>query len=150
MKERTAKASANASTLALGVLFVLVLIAVSLRESITAQFSSAAHYRLYHDVASLSEVLQNSIRDGDTLKKVESLLGPGQRDESGRIRKGTAAIVARNPTSMPDGLENGDDFIGYKTGKSSWIFVQLRNGSLINFNSQDCTMDRLSPTMLGQ
>ncbi len=147
MSEITVKS--NASTLALGFLLALVLVAVSMRDYLAAQFSSAAHYRLYCDVASLSDVLQHSLRDGDTALKIESLLGPGKRDDSGRIQTATAAIVAKNPLSMPAGIESGDEFLGYKTGKSSWIFLQLRHGSLINFNPKNCTLDALSPRMLG-
>lgn len=148
MNDLSVKTKANAATLALGALFVLVLVAVSMRESLTALVSPAAHYRLRHDVASLSQVLQHSVREGDPLTKIEFLLGPGKPDDSGRIRTATASIFSRKPGLLPDGLEDRDEFIGYKAG-TSMFFLQIRDGSLINFNPADYNVSGMTFTPLG-
>lgn len=150
MNAAAVNSRSHVATIALAVAIVLIFVAVSMPDHVVAQFSPAAHFRLYQDVNSLAEVLQHSLREGDSVAKIESLLGPGNSDETGRILTASAAIITKNPAALPAGLEQNDEFLGYKSGSSSWVYLQLREGRLINFNPADYAADKLQPILLGQ
>jgi hypothetical protein len=77
----------------------------------------------------LLERLHKSVRNGDSIEKVQSLLGPGDlvQDASSPIR-----TVEAHPDHYPHGVEPGDIFLLYDPRIRDWVYLQFRNGRLVN------------------
>lgn len=90
-------------------------------------FLAAMHYRLTGDQESLYKVMHKYIRSGDSVAKVESLLGSGNRDHPAELVAFAQSMSRRLPQSYPDGVQTGDVFIGW-----SGMWLQFRDGRLIN------------------
>ena len=111
---------------ALVVTAIVVMIAVPLL-SWHFGFLAAMHYRLTGDQESLYKVMHKYIRSGDSVAKVESLLGSGNRDHPAELVAFAQSMSRRLPQSYPDGVQTGDVFIGW-----SGMWLQFRDGRLIN------------------
>ena len=82
--------------------------------------------------AAVFKVLHTSIRNGDSMTKVLSTVGPGNIMDDNSL---PAKLVLLRPNRYTDGVEDADTFLRYEfdTGRSSLIvFLQFRNGKLIN------------------
>ena len=97
-------------------------------------------WRIYHQRQGkyrhrmLLERLHKSIRNGDSIAKVRSLLGPGElvQDASLPIR-----IVQAHPDLSPLGFKPGDVFLRYEPRIRDWVFLQFRKGCLVNHRPAD-------------
>ena len=96
--------------------------------------SSAAHYRSHKDGKSLYAVMHDSVRPGDSVEKVQELLGAGQNDEGRKCIEATKRIAAKNPSACPDGVRDDDVMIGFPFGELGSLWLQFRNGKLVNHN----------------
>lgn len=95
--------------------------------------SHAAHYRTYRDGKSLYAVLHESVAPGDTIEKVEELLGLGR--EANHVTLMAAEKLAReHPAAYPDGFEKGDRIIGYPIENTGVLNLQFRRGKLVNYS----------------
>ncbi len=94
------------------------------------------HYRKHHDGKSLYEVLYKQVKPGDSIEKVQGLLGqgePAERRAHGAIKK----FAERTPDRYPDGYRETDTLLNYPMDGGSAI-LQFRDGKLINHNPEDC------------
>jgi hypothetical protein len=101
--------------------------------------SSAAHYRTHHDGKSLYAVMHDSVRSGDSIEKVQRLLGAGQDDQGRKTLEAMKKMAAKNPSGWPDGVRDDDRVIGYPFGDGATLWLQFRAGRLINHNPNDFT-----------
>jgi len=97
--------------------------------------SDDAHYRARHDAKSLFRVLHSQVKPGDTMQRVQELLGRGQPPEDpekslARARK----FAERQPQSFPVGVRDDDRFLEYSAGNLG-VILQFRDGRLINFDT---------------
>ena len=99
--------------------------------------SSADHYRSHKDGQSLYAVMHDSVRRGDSVEKVQGLLGTGQNDEGRKALEATKRMAAKNPSGWPDGVRDDDRVIGYPCDESTTLWLQFRNGRLINHDPDD-------------
>ena len=120
----------------LGIASLVTVGAFAAWDNLVFHFSPAAHFRKHGDSDSLWAVLKNDIRNGDPITKVEKLLGPGKRNENPKYRAACIQMAATNPDTHPDGFDEGDELLGYRTG-TLWIHLQVRDGHLVNFNPDD-------------
>lgn len=100
----------------------------------------ARHYRAHQDIESLCVALYTQVKPGDSLSRVQALLGDGtaatNREKFVRVMN---AVTNKNPQAYSDGIEDQDQFIGF-TGRGQpemTVFLQFRNGRLINFQPSD-------------
>jgi hypothetical protein len=100
--------------------------------------SSESHYRAHHDGKSLYVVLNQSVRAGDSVKKVESLLGVG-KDAPGDALAAVKKFAAKLPAQYPDGFQETDQVRGYPFDDGATLYMQFRHGKLINHNPKDFT-----------
>jgi len=115
--------------------------------------SKARHYRKHMDAESLFATLHNEIRAGDSIQRVETLLGKRQISRSHE----RLLIMARNkaqlsPRKHPSGVRNDDEFVGFCYGNTAAIFLQFREGRLINFDPEgfEATSIRAGTTLMTQ
>ncbi len=94
------------------------------------------HYRKHHDGKSLYEVLYKQVKPGDSIEKVQGLLGPGEPAES-RARRAIEKFAQKTPDRYPDGYRETDTLLDYPMDGGSAI-LQFRDGRLINHNPEDC------------
>jgi hypothetical protein len=101
--------------------------------------SPAAHYRKYHDGESLCAVLHDSVRTGDSVEKVEGLLGAGEDAVDTGPVEAMRQFAARDPSHWTDGVKDDDRVIGFSINDGQVLWLQFRNGKLINHNPGDFT-----------
>ena len=99
--------------------------------------SSAAHYRAHQDGKALYAVMHDSVRTRDSVEKVQGLLGAGQNDEGEKALEATKKMVAKKPSAWPDGVRDDDRMIGYPFGDGTTLWLQFRDGKLVNHNPGD-------------
>jgi hypothetical protein len=107
--------------------------------------SSADHYRSHKDGKSLYAVMHESVRTGDSVEKVQGLLGAGQNDEGQKALEATKKMAAKNPSGWPDGVRDDDKMIGFPFDDGITLWLQFRNGKLVNHNPSDFT--KYEPTV---
>lgn len=96
------------------------------------------HYRLFHDEASLSEVL-SQVEPDLPVSDLERLLGPIARETDDAHRellatyRGGAKI---NPDHFPEGVMEDDQFLSLPMGGMT-LNLQVRGDRLVNFDPQD-------------
>ena len=99
--------------------------------------SSAAHFRAHRDGPSLYAVMHDSVREGDSLAKVERLLGRGLEDGQKEALKVSKGFAAKDPAKWPDGVNDDDWMVGFRFGELSTLWLQFRDGKLVNHNPAD-------------
>ena len=101
----------------------------------TSGCSPAAHYRENHDAKSLCAVLSRQVKRGDTMERIQTLLGVQAVEGEPRQRAARQFVAAtqRRPKEYPDGVMGDDVFVGCPTG-GAVLFLQFRQGKLINFD----------------
>ena len=117
---------------------IAVGIAVCLIVSATVSgCSKAGHYRAHHDAESLFATLHKEIKPGDSIQRVEELLGKGEPPRNPeKLRAFVTKRVESVPQEFPDGVRDDDVFLAYRAGNMT-IHLQVRGGRLINFNSKE-------------
>lgn len=99
----------------------------------------AAHYRRDHDADSLWVVLK-SFRNGNRVENVERILGSAPRNNDPKYRAICAKVMAANPVTAPHGFIETDELLAYPA-QGMTIFLQFRDGNLVNFNPSDYPME---------
>ncbi len=100
--------------------------------------NKARHYREYHDGDSLFAVLHSKIKAADGLERVESLLGKGSPPKSQvKLVKVLQKMAQVRPQGYPDGIKEDDQFVGFDGPNGSTIYLQFRDGKLINFDPKE-------------
>ncbi|MCH8333133.1 hypothetical protein IIC65_04310 [Candidatus Sumerlaeota bacterium] len=96
---------------------------------------AAAHYRKYGDGKSLDKALHTRIKKGESIARVQDLLGPGlpARDPE-RHRDLVRRFIERDSESFPDGVSDDDFFLAYRMGAKATKILQFRDDKLINFD----------------
>ncbi len=106
-----------------------------LLTSALAACSSADRYRENHDAESFFQTLHKQIKNGDSLDRVQSLLGPGTAPaDMPRVIAAARKAANRAPARFMQGVGDNDQFLGWRYGKRSMGYLQFRDGSLINFD----------------
>jgi len=134
-KVKSPKKRRTAIWLACGVALTLVVI-ILFAYACTKGRPSALIYRYTHGGRSLYSALYHGARNGDTTEEIENLLGPGRKADSAKIIGVTKKMIQKNPAGWPDGVEDSDTFLGF-TLPGGELFLQFRDGALINFNPDD-------------
>lgn len=97
-------------------------------------------YRRTGDPQSLDVALFRGVANGDTVEKIESLLGPGfvvtASDELARAVRARKQMISRGDPSMTSGYRDGDMFMEWKYGIATYQF-QFRDGRIINFDPEE-------------
>ncbi len=93
-------------------------------------------YRYTHSGNCLYSALYHGVRNGDTTEEIENFLGPGRAADSEKLIKVTKKMAQRNPAGWTHGVEDGDTFLGFPLPNGE-LFLQFRNGTLINFDPND-------------
>lgn len=117
-----------------GIVAILVL-----RAPAIVLAARAADYRETGNADSLWVVLK-TLRNGDRVEKVEQLLGNGPRNHDPKYRQVCAMVLAADPVNAPAGFQESDELVGYRGGGMS-IFLQFRDGKLVNHNPNDYPME---------
>lgn len=72
-----------------------------------------------------------SLRNGDTIERIEGLLGSGQPNQDPKYRAACKKVVDANPDEAPSGFLESDALMGYSAGVNI-IHLQFRDGQLVN------------------
>jgi hypothetical protein len=114
-----------------------VFVICALLPAFTSGCSRAAHYRENHDAKSLCATLNRQVKPGDSMEKIEKLLDAHVLD--GALRQQAARhyvnVTQSRPKEFPDGVVGDDVFVGCPAG-DSMLFLQFRQGKLINFDPE--------------
>ena len=110
----------------------------------------AQRYRATRDGESLYKVLYNEISAGDTIARVQELLGPAREaDGSEQEILATMMTIAANfPDTYADGIKSDDTLLAYPMGKEATVSLLFRNGRLINY-ARESYKDPPDPIILG-
>ena len=107
--------------------------------------SHARHYRIRHDAESFYAVLHSNVANGDTMARVQQLLGPGQTVDATekvtvlrKMRVIERAVVGKHPDAYADGVHDDDTFLLYPMGRAAFTYLQFRDGLLVNHVPEDC------------
>jgi hypothetical protein len=93
----------------------------------------AAHYRKHNDGKSLYATLHKQIKSGNTIEEVQKLLGSGKPPgEPDKLLAAMKKAAARYLEIYPDGIQEDDVFVGYSIGKRVTLYLQFRDGRLVN------------------
>jgi len=99
--------------------------------------SPAKHYRDYQDVRSLFATLHKQVKSGDSIQRVQELLGPGvQPEDRDKLLRATRRLAERFPEESPVGVKDDDVFLHYTSREDLGVFLQFRKGRLVNFDPQ--------------
>jgi len=117
------------------VAIVLVVTTCAVIFAVSSAHSKARHYRKHMDAESLFAVLREEVRPGDSIQRVEALLGKGQVSRKHKwLVASVRAAAQRFPQTYQSGVETDDEFLGYCYGNTEAIFLQFRERRLINFD----------------
>ena len=94
-------------------------------------------YRRNHDAASLRAILSRRARNGDTIARIQDLLGPAKQYTDAGFKSALTAHAHRNPSSFPDGVAEIDAFYEFAEGPNMATILQFRNGRMVNFDPKE-------------
>lgn len=77
-----------------------------------------------------------SLQNGESIEKVQALLGPGHPNDDPQYRSLCAKVYAANPASAPSGIIESDVLLGYSAARTT-IYFQFRDDKLINHTPTD-------------
>jgi len=116
----------------------VVLVSGTVLFALFVVLNPALRYRWRHDGASLYKVLYNQLKDGDSREEVERLLGLGTPAANpARLLSANREFARRRPASYPDGAKDGDTFLGHRVGGGSMLYLEFRDGRLVNHIPSD-------------
>ena len=116
----------------------LLTVLVALTLTTLSACAASAHYREHQDAESFFAALNQEIKPGDSIERVQQLLGPGVTPpDKAMVIAATRKLADQNPARVPDGVRDTDEFLGYRYGKRSIGFLQFRSGKLVNFSPKD-------------
>lgn len=110
--------------------FCLLLSLSSCRQNNDA----SAHYQKEKDIKSLYAVLCNQVENGCSMDDVRLLLGQEDLTMSEKGHSATKKLVDRAPSNFPDGFQDSDRILAYSSDETTIVFLQFRNGQLVNHN----------------
>jgi hypothetical protein len=93
-------------------LIVIALIAMTF-GFVRYWYDPVVYYRRNHDFHSFHLVMITRVSPGDTLTKIEELLGPSKLDTSASLRKILEENAAEAPSIYPQGLRAEDEIRGF-------------------------------------
>jgi hypothetical protein len=109
-----------------------------LLQKTAEELSPALHYRHCQDGESLYAIFRG-LRPGDTMAKVTGLLGPGtEPQDRARHLAATRRIATKVPEGYPAGVEDTDVFLGYAYEEGMTMYLQFRDGKLVNHRPEAC------------
>jgi len=112
---------------------ILLIAAIGVGMAVVRWNEPAARYRRTGDAVAFYTVLKNQLRNGDSIRDVSRLLGPGSRETDPKAHADSVSYARRTPSENPQGAQDTDVFISWKT--TGWtITLQFRDGRLINHN----------------
>jgi hypothetical protein len=118
-------------------IYVITMLAVAL---VVIGCDSRSHYRRYRDGKSLYAILHNEIKPGDSIERVQELLGSGEPpSQPERILSAMKKLCLKHPDGCPDGVQENDIFIGYPIRDGGTLYLQFRDGRLVNHVAEDYT-----------
>ncbi len=96
--------------------------------------SPSSRYQREHDVVNLRYLLSTQVVQGDSMRHVKSLLGPGSADDGSYLGVMLSWQSSPNfiPAASPDGIRAGDLFINYAAKPKPSYPLQFRDGKLVN------------------
>lgn len=103
-----------------------------------AGFPAAWHYRLFHDEASLLQILSTT-EPGASLTELESRLGLFDRvhdEHRSQLISGYERAANSTPDAFPDGVTDRDEFIRLRMDDAE-LNLQVRDKRLVNFNPRN-------------
>jgi len=114
----------------------VLIIAICLLVSVVASgCSKTADSQAQSDAKSLFAALHNEVKPGDTIERVQAILGRGvSRPNSEKRFAARQEMAKRYPQSYPDGVQKDDVFVRYTFGDNVGVALQFREGRLINFD----------------
>ena len=95
-----------------------------------------SRYRRLHDAASLNAIMSRRVQNGDSLSKVELLLGQVPICVDPRAMRVSIKSARAFPSDYPQGVQADDEFRTYPMG-SGGVYLQFRRGRLINFDPKN-------------
>ena len=127
----------NRHRTAIGVVPFAIGIAVCLIVSATVSgCSKAGPHPTPQDAKSLFATLHAQIKPGDSIQRVQELLGQGEPPQN---REKFIAVVKkfaeRLPQDYPAGVRDDDEFLRYSY-QNLTVHLQFRAGRLLNFDPQ--------------
>lgn len=96
---------------------------------------SAAVYRYTGSGKWLYSTLYHGVQNGDNIEQVERLLGPGEKGEA-KLLSSFKRYAEKYPETSPDGWQDDDEAVGFPLPNGK-LYLQFRNGVLINFDPSD-------------
>lgn len=97
--------------------------------------SAEEHYRKNHDGESLYRVLHDQVKPGDSLAKVQGLLGQGEASVA-RTRAAVKQFAQRFQSQFPAGYQEHDVLVDFAT-PGGWLTLQFRDNKIINYRPED-------------
>jgi len=117
---------------ALGMVATIGAVLLFAYVAMTGRFSGML-YRYTGSGKWLYSALYHGVEDGDSVEKVEGLLGAGK--EAGQnMRRAVKKLASQNPGSA--GYEDSDRMLGFGLPGGA-LYLQFRDGVLINFDPGD-------------
>ena len=102
--------------------------------------SPARHYHEHHSGEALFRVLRKQVSKGDSVERVQELLGlQVQAVKNERMVNAVRKLAAKFPKHYPDGAKDNDLFLACPVGDNDNLtyYLQFRDGHLINFRRKD-------------
>ncbi len=84
----------------------------------------------------LYSALYHGVRNGDSTRHVEELLGPGKSGHTEKLVEVSRKMARMNPAGWPRGVQDEDVFLGFALPGGT-LHLQFRRGRLINFDPGD-------------
>jgi hypothetical protein len=98
---------------------------------------AGTHYQQKKDVESLYAVLYSQVKNGCSIDEVHQLLGQEDPSMSERGNSAVKKLAEKTPRNFPDGFQANDHVLAYSTNEGFIVFLQFRNGQLINYNPDE-------------
>ncbi len=110
--------------------FTLLLVITFIAAGCT---SAASHYQSHGDGPSLYRVLYKNIRTGQSIDQVRDCLGPGEiPSDQDKFRDIQRRILAKEPSNVPGGVEDDDQFVLWQYDGHPVMMLQFRDNILVN------------------
>ncbi len=115
---------------------LLVVYALGCRDSAKEKEDQlVAAYRNAPSGVTLFPILHDLVRPGDSVERVQQLLGPGHDDPS--AFEPISRFAQKHPQEFADGMQATDRLVRYCVDKDSFTYLQFREGRLVNFHAEE-------------